>query len=128
MPMTETNETSVNWRGEIWAGFIRTKNWSSELDASRERLLLTRHLCSWKGEPIALTVTEFLILKSLAQRPGHVKNRNQLMDAAYGESIYVDDRTIDSHIKRLRKKFKAVDDDFVHIETLYGVGYRYKDA
>ena len=70
-----------------------------------------RHLCTWRGQPVELTVTEFLILKSLAQRPGHVKNRDQLMDAAYGEHIYVDDRTIDSHIKRLRKKFKAVDGD-----------------
>jgi len=86
-----------------------------------------RHLCTWQGEPVELTVTEFLILKSLAQRPGHVKNRDQLMDAAYGEHIYVDDRTIDSHIKRLRKKFKAVDDEFAQIETLYGVGYRYRD-
>jgi two-component system, OmpR family, response regulator ChvI len=86
-----------------------------------------RHLCTWKDEPVELTVTEFLILKSLAQRPGHVKNRDQLMDAAYGEHIYVDDRTIDSHIKRLRKKFKAVDTEFAQIETLYGVGYRYRD-
>jgi two-component system, OmpR family, response regulator ChvI len=86
-----------------------------------------RHLCTWKGSPVELTVTEFLILKSLAQRPGHVKSRDQLMDAAYGEHIYVDDRTIDSHIKRLRKKFKTVDDDFAQIETLYGVGYRYRD-
>jgi two-component system response regulator ChvI len=86
-----------------------------------------RHLCTWNGDPVELTVTEFLILKSLAHRPGHVKNRDQLMDAAYGEHIYVDDRTIDSHIKRLRKKFKAVDQDFVQIETLYGVGYRYRD-
>jgi len=86
-----------------------------------------RHLCTWKGDPVELTVTEFLILKSLAQRPGHVKNRDQLMDAAYGEHIYVDDRTIDSHIKRLRKKFKAVDQEFAQIETLYGVGYRYRD-
>ena len=86
-----------------------------------------RHLCTWHGEPVELTVTEFLILKSLAQRPGHVKNRDQLMDAAYGEHIYVDDRTIDSHIKRLRKKFKAVDTEFAQIETLYGVGYRYRD-
>jgi len=86
-----------------------------------------RHLCTWKGGPVELTVTEFLILKSLAHRPGHVKNRDQLMDAAYGEHIYVDDRTIDSHIKRLRKKFKAVDADFAQIETLYGVGYRYRD-
>lgn len=85
-----------------------------------------RHLCTWKGDPVTLTVTEFLLLKALAQRPGYVKNRDQLMDAAYGEHIYVDDRTIDSHIKRLRRKFKAVDDDFAEIETLYGVGYRYK--
>jgi two-component system, OmpR family, response regulator ChvI len=87
-----------------------------------------RHLCTWKGEPVTLTVTEFLLLKALAQRPGYVKNRDQLMDAAYGEHIYVDDRTIDSHIKRLRRKFKAVDNDFAEIETLYGVGYRYKAA
>jgi two-component system, OmpR family, response regulator ChvI len=86
-----------------------------------------RHRCTWKGLAVDLTVTEFLLVKALAQRPGHVKNRDQLMDAAYGESIYVDDRTIDSHVKRLRKKFRAVDPDFSHIETLYGVGYRYKD-
>ena len=85
-----------------------------------------RHLCTWKGEPVTLTVTEFLLLKALASRPGYVKNRNQLMDAAYGESIYVDDRTIDSHIKRLRRKFKAIDSEFGEIETLYGVGYRYR--
>ena len=88
----------------------------------------TRHLCTWHGEAVELTVTEFLILKSLAQRPGHVKNRDQLMDAAYGEHIYVDDRTIDSHVKRLRKKFKSVDEAFDMIETLYGVGYRFKEA
>src|SRR5579872_67001 len=86
-----------------------------------------RHQCTWRGQNVDLTVTEFLILKSLALRPGHVKSRDQLMDGAYGEHIYVDDRTIDSHIKRLRKKFKAVDDDFAEIETLYGVGYRYRD-
>lgn len=85
-----------------------------------------RYLCSWKNEPINLTVTEFLLVQSLAQRPGHVKSRDQLMDMAYGENIYVDDRTIDSHIKRVRKKFKRVDDSFDNIETLYGVGYRYK--
>mgnify|MGYP001221065626 FL=1 len=87
----------------------------------------TRHLCQWKGHNIDLTVTEFLLLLALATRPGHVKNRDQLMDAAYGETIYVDDRTIDSHIKRLRKKFKAVDTTFDHIETLYGIGYRYRE-
>ena len=86
-----------------------------------------RHLCTWRGESVKLTVTEFLILKALAQRPGHVKSRDQLMDAAYGEHIYVDDRTIDSHIKRLRKKFKDMDEGFNEIETLYGIGYRYKD-
>jgi two-component system response regulator ChvI len=86
-----------------------------------------RHLCTWKGQPVDLTVTEFLLLKSLASRPGHVKSRDQLMDAAYGEHIYVDDRTIDSHIKRLRKKFRVLDGEFAQIETLYGVGYRYRD-
>jgi two-component system, OmpR family, response regulator ChvI len=86
-----------------------------------------RHLCAWKGQPVDLTVTEFLLLKSLAARPGHVKSRDQLMDAAYGEHIYVDDRTIDSHIKRLRKKFRVIDGEFAQIETLYGVGYRYRD-
>jgi two-component system, OmpR family, response regulator ChvI len=86
-----------------------------------------RHTCTWKGEAVTLTVTEFLILHSLAQRPGVVKSRDALMDSAYDEQVYVDDRTIDSHIKRLRKKFKAVDDDFDMIETLYGVGYRFKE-
>ncbi|MEX0859879.1 MAG: response regulator transcription factor [Cucumibacter sp.] len=86
-----------------------------------------RHTCTWKGERVTLTVTEFLILFALAQRPGVVKSRNALMDAAYDDQVYVDDRTIDSHIKRLRKKFKAVDDDFDMIETLYGVGYRFKE-
>jgi len=86
-----------------------------------------RHACTWKGQAVQLTVTEFLLLKALAQRPGHVKSRDQLMDAAYGEHIYVDDRTIDSHVKRLRKKFKASDGEFQMIETLYGVGYRYRE-
>jgi two-component system response regulator ChvI len=85
----------------------------------------TRHLCTWRGEPIVLTVTEFLLLKSLAARPGHVKSRDQLMDAAYDGETFVDDRTIDSHIKRIRKKFKSVDQSFAKIETLYGVGYRF---
>ena len=86
-----------------------------------------RHLCTWQENPVQLTVTEFLLLRALAQYPGHVKNRDQLMDAAYGESIYVDDRTIDSHIKRLRKKFREIDTEFGEIETLYGIGYRYRD-
>jgi two-component system, OmpR family, response regulator ChvI len=87
-----------------------------------------RHLCTWQQEEINLTVTEFLLLEALARHPGHVKNRDQLIDAAYGENIYVDDRTIDSHIKRLRKKFKDIDQDFDWIETLYGVGYRYREG
>jgi len=96
----------------------------------RGELLLdpARHVCSWTKKNVDLTVTEFLLLKALAQRPGHVKSRDQLMDAAYGENIYVDDRTIDSHIKRLRKKFKQVDTEFNEIETLYGVGYRYRES
>ncbi|EEE45885.2 Response regulator [Roseibium alexandrii DFL-11] len=87
-----------------------------------------RHTCTWNNMPVTLTVTEFLILSALAQRPGVVKSRNALMDAAYDDQVYVDDRTIDSHIKRLRKKFKVVDDDFDMIETLYGVGYRFREA
>jgi len=87
-----------------------------------------RHSCTWDAKPVTLTVTEFLILQSLAQRPGIVKSRDALMDAAYDDQVYVDDRTIDSHIKRLRKKFKLVDDDFDGIETLYGVGYRFKES
>jgi two-component system response regulator ChvI len=86
-----------------------------------------RHSCSWKNKPVALTVTEYSILRSLVSRPGVVKSRNALMDAAYEDQIYVDDRTIDSHIKRLRIKFRSVDTAFDMIETLYGVGYRFKE-
>ena len=102
---------------------------SSEEHITRGSLTLddSRHLCTWDNKPVNLTVTEYLLVKSLAQRPGHVKNRDQLIDLAYGENIYVDDRTIDSHIKRVRKKFKTVDTEFDQIETLYGVGYRYKE-
>jgi len=97
---------------------------------SRGDLVLdeTKHTCLWRGSPVQLTVTEFLLVKALAVRPGMVKNRDQLIDAAYGENIYVDDRTIDSHIKRVRKKFRQVDNDFGQIETLYGIGYRYKES
>jgi two-component system response regulator ChvI len=87
-----------------------------------------RHTCTWNGKPVTLTVTEFLILYALAQRPGVVKSRDSLMDAAYDDQVYVDDRTIDSHIKRLRKKFKVEDDSFDMIETLYGVGYRFREG
>jgi two-component system response regulator ChvI len=96
----------------------------------RGRLTLdpARHDCLWDGRPVRLTVTEFLLLQSLAQRPGFVKSRDNLMDAAYEDQVYVDDRTIDSHIKRMRKKFREVDPSFDSIETLYGVGYRYRES
>lgn len=96
----------------------------------RGKLVLdpNRHACTWKDGEVRLTVTEFLILEALARRPGYVKSRDQLMDAAYDDQIYVDDRTIDSHIKRLRKKFRKTDPDFDGIETLYGVGYKYKES
>jgi len=96
----------------------------------RGRLVLDslRHSVTWEDKDVTLTVTEFLILHTLALHPGHVKSRDQLMDAAYSDDIYVDDRTIDSHIKRLRRKFRAVSAEFASIETLYGVGYRYRDS
>ena len=88
----------------------------------------TRHLCLWKGQPVDLTITEFLMLYALIEKTGIVKTRDQLIDSAYGTNVYIDDRTVDSHIKRLRKKFKDVDQDFSCIETLYGVGYRYREG
>ncbi|MCA3720373.1 response regulator transcription factor [Phenylobacterium sp.] len=96
----------------------------------RGRLTLDpgRHDCLWNGLPVKLTVTEFLLIQALAQRPGFVKSRDNLMDAAYDDQVYVDDRTIDSHIKRMRRKFREVDPDFDAIETLYGVGYRYRES
>jgi two-component system response regulator ChvI len=97
----------------------------------------TKHQCLWRGQDIQLTVTEFLLVKALAARPTSLRRsrarmrsisrRDQLIDAAYGENIYVDDRTIDSHVKRVRKKFRSADDNFNQIETLYGIGYRYKE-
>jgi two-component system response regulator ChvI len=95
----------------------------------RGRLVMDpqRHLVTWDGRPVTLTVTEFLILEALAQRPGVIKSRNQLMDAAYQDDVFVDDRTIDSHIKRLRRKFRAADARFSAIETLYGAGYSFAD-
>ena len=86
-----------------------------------------RHKVRWDTKDVSLTVTEFLILEALAQRPGVVKNRNQLLDVAYNDDVYVDDRTIDSHIKRIRRKFRAADPDFDAVETLYGVGYRFDE-
>ena len=97
------------------------------LERGRLAMDPARHRVTWDGKPVTLTVTEFLILETLAQRPGIVKNRNQLMDAAYQDDIYVDDRTIDSHIKRVRRKFRQVDPEFDAIETLYGAGYRYSE-
>jgi two-component system response regulator ChvI len=97
------------------------------LERGQLRIDPERHICTWKNEPVRLTVTEFLIVQALAVRPGVVKSRNALMDAAYDDQIYVDDRTIDSHVKRVRKKFKKVDDSFEMIDTLYGVGYRFKE-
>jgi two-component system response regulator ChvI len=96
------------------------------LERGQLRIDPERHMCTWKNEPVTLTVTEFLIVQALAVRPGVVKSRNALMDAAYDDQVYVDDRTIDSHVKRVRKKFKQVDDTFDMIDTLYGVGYRFK--
>ena len=96
----------------------------------RGRLLIdpARHRVEWDGQPVSLTVTEFLILEALASRPGVVRTRNQLMDVAYHDDVFVDDRTIDSHIKRLRRKFRAADPQFAGIETLYGAGYSFSDA
>ena len=96
----------------------------------RGRLALDppRHLVTWDGKPVALTVTEFLLLEALASRPGVVKSRNQLMDAAYNDDVFIDDRTIDSHIKRLRRKFREVDPEFTGIETLYGAGYSFAES
>ncbi|MXP09944.1 response regulator transcription factor [Pseudoblastomonas halimionae] len=87
-----------------------------------------RHRVTWEGDAVSLTVTEFLILEALATRPGVIKTRNQLMDAAYSDDVFVDDRTIDSHIKRMRRKFRKVDGAFEAIETLYGAGYSFAES
>ncbi|MGI9379237.1 MAG: response regulator transcription factor [Methyloligellaceae bacterium] len=101
---------------------------SKIIERGKLRLDPERHSCTWDGNGIKLTVTEYLILQVLAQRPGVVKSRDTLMDVAYEDQVYVDDRTIDSHIKRIRKKFKNIDDDFDSIETLYGIGYRFTEV
>jgi two-component system, OmpR family, response regulator ChvI len=98
------------------------------IDLGDLRIDPERHACTWRNESVALTVTEFLILQALANRPGVVRSRDALMDAAYGDNVYVDDRTVDSHIKRIRKKFLAVDPAFDKIDTLYGIGYRFHEA
>src|SRR6266513_2303700 len=136
MPRMDGMETlrRLRQKSDMPVIFLTSKDAAAvkEVDAKvLERGLLRmdpeRHTCTWKGDPVTLTVTEFLILQALASRPGVVKSRNALMDAAYDDQVYVDDRTIDSHIKRLRKKFKGTDNDFDMIETLYGVGYRFKE-
>jgi two-component system response regulator ChvI len=108
-PESDTPETTVIERGRL-------------------RMDPARHQVTWGGKPVSLTVTEFLILEALATRPGVIKSRNQLMDAAYPDDIFVDDRTVDSHIKRLRRKFRAIDNEFTAIETLYGAGYSFSDG
>jgi two-component system response regulator ChvI len=109
-------------------GAINKESEAKALERGQLRMDPERHTCTWKGEAVTLTVTEFLILQALASRPGVVKSRNALMDAAYDDQVYVDDRTIDSHIKRLRKKLKSADAEFDMIETLYGVGYRFTEV
>ena len=98
------------------------------IERGRLRMDPSRHRVTWDGKQVSLTVTEFLILEALAQRPGVIKSRNQLMDAAYPDDVFVDDRTVDSHIKRLRRKFRSVDPEFGGIETLYGAGYSFSDG
>ena len=106
---------------------VETTTQSKTIDLGDMILDDDRYLCAWKGEPINLTVTEYLLIKSLASNPGHVKSRDQLIEAAYGETIYVDDRTIDSHIKRVRQKFKKSDKEFDRIEAVYGAGYKFSE-
>ncbi|KLE36017.1 transcriptional regulator [Aurantiacibacter luteus] len=101
---------------------------SAALNRGRLAMDPARHKVTWDGQPVSLTVTEFLLLEALAQRPGVIKSRNQLMDAAYPDDVFVDDRTVDSHIKRLRRKFRSVDPEFGAIETLYGAGYSFSDG
>jgi two-component system response regulator ChvI len=124
MRRVASREAAVGGVAPVKPGAVQTKS----LERGQLVMDQERHTCTWKSMPVTLTVTEFLILHALALRPGVVKSRDALMDAAYDEQVYVDDRTIDSHIKRLRKKFKMADDDFDMIETLYGVGYRFREG
>ena len=114
--------------GAMTAGQASAMAAAKPLKRGKLTLDPARHDCLWEGKPVKLTVTEFLLLQSLAQRPGFVKSRDNLMDAAYDDQVYVDDRTIDSHVKRMRKKFRVIDPEFDAIETLYGVGYRYRET
>jgi two-component system response regulator ChvI len=115
-------------RQEVLAGDETTEAENNQIMVRGSlRMDPLRHAVTWKEMDVSLTVTEFLLLQALAQRPGFVKSRDQLMDVAYDDQVYVDDRTIDSHIKRLRKKMRSVDTEFSAIETLYGIGYRYNE-
>lgn len=87
-----------------------------------------KQFCSWQDHPVELSATEYALLKALAERPGHIKSRDQLIDAAYGETLHVDDRTIDSHIKRVRQKIRKLDPEFNRIETVYGAGYKFRET
>jgi two-component system response regulator ChvI len=98
------------------------------IERGRLRMDPARHQVTWDDRPVSLTVTEFLILEALAARPGVIKSRNQLMDAAYPDDVFVDDRTVDSHIKRMRRKFRTIDRTFSAIDTLYGAGYSFTDG
>jgi two-component system, OmpR family, response regulator ChvI len=97
------------------------------LERGKLKLDIERHICQWANKSVDLSITEFLILQSLASRPGVVKSRDALMDAAFDDQVYIDDRTIDKYIKQIRKKFKSIDETFDMIETLYGVGYRFRE-
>jgi DNA-binding response OmpR family regulator len=99
-----------------------------KLELGELSLDLARYQARWRSEPLTLTVTEFMLLHALARRPGHVKSRSQLMEECYPHDAYVSERTIDSHVKRLRKKFAEVDPGFDAIDTVYGLGYRYREA
>lgn len=125
--LVERIRTLLRRNDAIATGEVANTEENKVIERGNLRMDPLRHAVLWKGRDVALTVTEFMLLQALALRPGFVKSRDQLMDVAYDDQIYVDDRTIDSHIKRLRKKMRAVDDEFNAIETLYGIGYRYNE-
>ena len=125
--LVERIRTLLRRNEAIASGEVATTEETKVIERGNLRMDPLRHSVAWKGKDVSLTVTEFMLLQALATRPGFVKSRDQLMDVAYDDQIYVDDRTIDSHIKRLRKKMRMVDDDFNAIETLYGIGYRYNE-
>ena len=114
--------------GQQGAGEPPTGAEASAISRGRLSMDPARHRVTWDGKPVSLTVTEFLILEALASRPGVIKSRNQLMDAAYPDDVFVDDRTVDSHIKRLRRKLRAADGAFAALATLYGAGYSFSDG